>query len=53
MFRGFRNIKTKLILAFAVILIIPGIVIGTEAYLTAKNTMRSEILLARLKMSIY
>ena len=40
----FSHIKTKLILAFALILIIPGIVIGTEAYLTAKSTVEEQVL---------
>ena len=43
-FRSFRNMKTKLILAFSLILIIPGIIIGTESYLTAKNTVEQQVL---------
>ena len=40
----FRNIKTKLIFAFAIILIIPGVTIGSLAYLTAKDTVEDEML---------
>jgi methyl-accepting chemotaxis protein len=40
----FRNIKTKLILAFAFILIIPALSVGLLGYLTAKEAVRSEIL---------
>lgn len=40
----FRNMKTKLILAFSLILIIPSIAIGTEAYITAENAVEHEIL---------
>nr|WP_077212952.1 methyl-accepting chemotaxis protein [Bacillus dakarensis] len=40
----FRNIKTKLILAFSFILIIPSLLIGTEAYITAKDAVEHEIL---------
>ena len=43
-FRKLSSIKTKLTIAFALILIIPGIVIGTEAYLIAKSTMEKEVL---------
>lgn len=40
----FRSIKTKLILTFAIILFIPSITIGTEAYITAKSAVEKEIL---------
>nr|WP_077214870.1 methyl-accepting chemotaxis protein [Bacillus dakarensis] len=40
----FRSIKTKLILAFAIILFIPSITIGTGAYITAKSAVEKEIL---------
>jgi len=40
----FRNIKTKLILAFAFILIIPALSVGLLGYLTAKEAVRGEIL---------
>ncbi|MBP2242463.1 methyl-accepting chemotaxis protein [Cytobacillus eiseniae] len=39
-----KNINTKLSIAFAVILIIPGLVIGLLASTTAKNTVEEEIL---------
>nr|WP_077210827.1 methyl-accepting chemotaxis protein [Bacillus dakarensis] len=40
----FRNIKTKLILAFSLILIVPSVSIGTEAYITAENAVEHEII---------
>ncbi len=40
----FRNIKTKLILAFSFILIVPSISIGIIATITAKNTVENEVL---------
>ena len=41
---GLRNIKGKLILSFALILIIPSLLIGTLAYMTAKDAVEAEIL---------
>ncbi|MEK4713880.1 methyl-accepting chemotaxis protein [Sporosarcina sp. FSL K6-5500] len=41
---GLRNIKTKLITSFAIVLIIPAIIIGALAYMTAKDAVKSEIL---------
>jgi len=38
------HIRTKLILAFALILIIPIVIVGTLSYITAKNTVEQEIL---------
>lgn len=43
-FRSIRNIKTKLILAFAFFLIIPGMIIGSESYLTAKDTVGKQVM---------
>ncbi|WP_057762138.1 methyl-accepting chemotaxis protein [Cytobacillus praedii] len=40
----FKNIKTKLIVAFALILIIPAISIGSSAYITAKNAVEHQVL---------
>ena len=40
----FKNIKTKLIVAFFLILIIPAIIIGSLAYSTAKNAVKHEML---------
>jgi len=40
----FRNIKTKLIVAFALILIVPAISIGSIAYITAKNAVEHQVL---------
>lgn len=37
-----RNLKPKLILAFAIILLIPSITIGTSAFFVAKNTLQNE-----------
>lgn len=44
MFGGLRNIKVKLMLSFALILMIPAIVVGTFAYITAKDAVKEEIL---------
>ena len=43
-FKIFKNIKTKLIFFFFLILIIPAIVIGSLAYSTAKSAVKHEIL---------
>ncbi len=43
-FMELRNIKTKLITCFAIVLIIPAIIIGTLAYMTAKDAVKTEIL---------
>jgi len=40
----FRNIKTKLIVAFALLLIVPSICIGSLAFLSAKDAVKEEIL---------
>ncbi|WP_318614687.1 methyl-accepting chemotaxis protein [Sporosarcina sp. YIM B06819] len=44
MLRGLRGIKGKLIVSFTLILIIPSILIGTLAFMTAKDAVKSEIL---------
>ncbi|WP_102273686.1 methyl-accepting chemotaxis protein [Cytobacillus massiliigabonensis] len=41
---NFRNIKTKLIAAFALILIIPAISIGSIAYITARDAVEHQVL---------
>jgi methyl-accepting chemotaxis protein len=43
-FMELRNIKTKLITCFAIVLIIPAIIIGTLAYMTAKDAVKDEML---------
>ncbi|TSI11036.1 methyl-accepting chemotaxis protein [Lysinibacillus sp. BW-2-10] len=43
-FRKFSNLKTKLIITFSAVLIIPAIVIGILAYSAAKNAVEHEIL---------
>jgi methyl-accepting chemotaxis protein len=43
-FMELRNIKTKLITCFAIVLIIPAIIIGTLAYMTAKDAVKAEML---------
>nr|WP_071393552.1 methyl-accepting chemotaxis protein [Bacillus tuaregi] len=43
-FRKFNHIKSKLILAFAFILIIPILIVGGLSYITAKNTVETEVL---------
>ncbi|MED3552747.1 methyl-accepting chemotaxis protein [Cytobacillus praedii] len=40
----FRNIKTKLIAAFSLILIVPAISIGSSAYITAKDAVEYQVL---------
>ncbi|OMP67993.1 methyl-accepting chemotaxis protein [Domibacillus epiphyticus] len=40
----FRNIKTKLFLAFSFILIVPAIIIGSLSYTTAKDAVNNEML---------
>lgn len=40
----FRNIKTKLIVAFSLMLIIPAISIGSIAYITAKDEVEFQVL---------
>lgn len=40
----FRNIKVKLIISFAIVLIIPAIIIGTLSYLEAEKAVEKEIL---------
>lgn len=40
----FRNIKAKLIISFAIVLIIPAIIIGTLSYLEAEKAVEKEIL---------
>lgn len=40
----FRNIKTKLIVAFSIMLIIPAISIGSIAYITAKDAVEYQVL---------
>ncbi|WP_394237091.1 methyl-accepting chemotaxis protein [Niallia oryzisoli] len=42
--RKFRNIRTKLITAFAIILIIPILIVGGLSYITAKDTVEHEVL---------
>lgn len=42
--KSFRNIRTKLIFSFSVILIIPSMIIGLIAYSTAKNAVKEEML---------
>jgi len=44
MFGGLRNIKVKLMLSFALILMIPAIIVGTFAYTTAKDAVKEEML---------
>lgn len=43
-FRIFRNLKPKLVLAFSLILIVPAISIGSLSYITAKGAVENEIL---------
>ena len=43
-FKIFKNIKTKLIFAFSLILIIPTISVGVLSYLTAKDAVKHEML---------
>ncbi|MCQ6275259.1 methyl-accepting chemotaxis protein [Bacillus sp. V3B] len=42
--RKFRNLKVKLMLAFSFILIVPAVIIGSLAYLTAKDAVEHEML---------
>ncbi len=42
-FPRLRNLKPKLILAFALILIVPSIVIGTRSFLAAKAAVNDEL----------
>ena len=39
-----RNLKGKMILSFALILIIPSLLVGTFAYMTAKDAVKDEML---------
>ncbi|MDQ0215905.1 methyl-accepting chemotaxis protein [Oikeobacillus pervagus] len=39
----FRNIRTKLIIAFTIILIVPSITIGSLVYITAKDAVGHEV----------
>lgn len=43
-FRSIRNLKTKLIVAFVIILMVPSISIGLQAYSIAKNAVKGEML---------
>lgn len=40
----FQSIKVKLILSFMIVLIIPGLIIGSLGYTTAKNAVEKEVL---------
>lgn len=44
MLRRLQNIKVKLNLSFALVLIVPAIIIGSLAYITAKDAVKLEIL---------
>lgn len=43
-FRNIGNLKTKLVISFLLVLIIPSIIIGTQAYSTAKKAVKHEML---------
>ncbi|MEK5037600.1 methyl-accepting chemotaxis protein [Sporosarcina sp. FSL K6-3457] len=43
-FGGLQNIKVKLMLSFVLILMIPAIIVGALAYVTAKDAVKNEIL---------
>ena len=42
-FKGF-TIKARLIITFAIILILPTVIVGAESFLTAKNAVKDEML---------
>jgi methyl-accepting chemotaxis protein len=42
--RSLNNFKTKLVLAFAAILLVPSVTIGVSAYITAKHEIENQII---------